>query len=722
MKTRHSLRMLATAWMLAASLAANAVTLTADYFPDENFRSQVIYLTGLAPGSVIPNDILMSIKTINVSNNNISSLVGVTHFSNLESLDCSNNNLTELDLKGLHYLTYLNCNYNQIGSLDIRSTDVLKTLKCRSNKLTSLDLQHERELITLDLYGNLLTVVQLYYHHAMTSINVGNNPNLSDLYLSRCPELTQVICNNTSIIELDLSNAPLLTKLNCEHCYLTELDLSNNPQLTMLDCAYNTLGMVDVNDKAELGYLDCRSCSLTKLVLPEEKGNLQVLYCSNNHLERLNVSEYVFLTTLYCGNNHLTMLDLSSNTKLTDVSINQGNSFEMDWWTAPGFSHDAFIPLHGHNLCFNTSRFQNLTVLGLSGTQEPCISFGYLKIPWINTSSTTWESPSKVFYDFNTGNEVAGNMHVNIQLAQNMGVLQPVGSVHITDYDLPQDFEPGDHTASTDVEGAVVTLIEYIMFNKVIQLYEGTAGERVGIRMRVELPDGFFWNSPDAFIGTLQQNHLINTNDQKAIGFYWLYDVPEPEGGLYIRSVSETIEEPAVGASPAFQTESMMETSTTSANRAKPTYVRNYTVTGVVWAELNLYAETVEDYVIMMDEDDIFQPNKLYSVFLMMEPKEGWQFHERTECRLNNIKCNTESNPMFNYVLNLDEAMEGLFNFDGPAIAAAFILEGPDMPTAISDITTRSDDTWYTLSGVRLNAMPTRNGIYIHNGKKVVVK
>ena len=43
--------------------------------------------------------------------------------------------------------------------------------------------------------------------------------------------------------------------------------------------------------------------------------------------------------------------------------------------------------------------------------------------------------------------------------------------------------------------------------------------------------------------------------------------------------------------------------------------VRNYTVTGVVWAELNLYAETVEDYVIMMDEDDIFQPNKLYSVF-----------------------------------------------------------------------------------------------------------
>ena len=31
-------------------------------------------------------------------------------------------------------------------------------------------------------------------------------------------------------------------------------------------------------------------------------------------------------------------------------------------------------------------------------------------------------------------------------------------------------------------------------------------------------------------------------------------------------------------------------------------------------------------------------------------------------------------------------------------------------------------DYWYTLSGTRLNAQPTQKGIYIVNGKKVVIK
>jgi hypothetical protein len=31
-------------------------------------------------------------------------------------------------------------------------------------------------------------------------------------------------------------------------------------------------------------------------------------------------------------------------------------------------------------------------------------------------------------------------------------------------------------------------------------------------------------------------------------------------------------------------------------------------------------------------------------------------------------------------------------------------------------------DYWYTLSGTRLNAQPTKPGLYINNGRKVVVK
>ena len=49
-----------------------------------------------------------------------------------------------------------------------------------------------------------------------------------------------------------------------------------------------------------------------------------------------------------------------------------------------------------------------------------------------------------------------------------------------------------------------------------------------------------------------------------------------------------------------------------------------------------------------------------------------------------------------------------------------------DLPTGIVSIDnsqlTIDNDVWHTLNGVRLNGKPTKAGIYIVNGKKVVVK
>lgn len=49
-----------------------------------------------------------------------------------------------------------------------------------------------------------------------------------------------------------------------------------------------------------------------------------------------------------------------------------------------------------------------------------------------------------------------------------------------------------------------------------------------------------------------------------------------------------------------------------------------------------------------------------------------------------------------------------------------------DIATGINDIksnaSTSSEDTWYSISGMRLAEKPTQKGIYIHNGKKVAVR
>ncbi|MDY6328675.1 MAG: hypothetical protein SPL51_04245, partial [Lachnospiraceae bacterium] len=54
-------------------------------------------------------------------------------------------------------------------------------------------------------------------------------------------------------------------------------------------------------------------------------------------------------------------------------------------------------------------------------------------------------------------------------------------------------------------------------------------------------------------------------------------------------------------------------------------------------------------------------------------------------------------------------------------------VEEPDgSTTAISTINAEGvavpAEGWYTLNGVKLQGVPTEKGIYIHNGKKLVVK
>jgi hypothetical protein len=50
---------------------------------------------------------------------------------------------------------------------------------------------------------------------------------------------------------------------------------------------------------------------------------------------------------------------------------------------------------------------------------------------------------------------------------------------------------------------------------------------------------------------------------------------------------------------------------------------------------------------------------------------------------------------------------------------------GDDETTSIElspSIINKNDDTWYSLDGIRLSKKPSEKGIYIHNGRKEVLK
>ena len=80
-----------------------------------------------------------------------------------------------------------------------------------------------------------------------------------------------------------------------------------------------------------------------------------------------------------------------------------------------------------------------------------------------------------------------------------------------------------------------------------------------------------------------------------------------------------------------------------------------------------------------------------------------------------------------NVVLNLPTLSEGLYWDTSDLLKAEGVLRVTDQPTDISVLMSNekgemSNEKWYSLDGRQLSSKPTTKGVYIRNGKKVVIK
>ena len=157
------------------------VLISEENFPDWYFRDYLLK-QDYGKDSVITAEEIKSITKIDVHDysfngydGGIRSLKGIEYFAALDTLDCSDNRISSLDLSNNPALRYLNCNGNcYISSLDLSNNPALERLYCGSNQLTSLDVYHNPALERLYCENNQLT-----------SLDVSNNLALKDLYCCR---------------------------------------------------------------------------------------------------------------------------------------------------------------------------------------------------------------------------------------------------------------------------------------------------------------------------------------------------------------------------------------------------------------------------------------------------------------------------------------------------------------------------------------------------------
>ncbi len=210
-------------------------------FADANFKKALVENYAIntnKDGEIQKSEAEAFNGKVDVKAKKIAKLNGLEYFVNITELDCSNNNLTSLDLTKNTKLQKVFCQHNQITeiatkgvstksvstkALALSANVLLEVLDCSYNKLASIDLTANVKLKDLDCSHNLLE-----------TLNVSKNVDLSvlDCSYNKFPVLT--LTANTKLTNLNVSNNEVLTELNLvngNNKTLTSLDATKTPNL-----------------------------------------------------------------------------------------------------------------------------------------------------------------------------------------------------------------------------------------------------------------------------------------------------------------------------------------------------------------------------------------------------------------------------------------------------------------------------------------------------------
>jgi Leucine-rich repeat (LRR) protein len=214
--------------------------------PDANFKALLVcnpLINTNGDGEIQETEAMAFKDTIVAIDKSISELKGIEAFSRLSGLNCSNNQLTSLDLTANIALQNLNCSFNFLRSLNLFSNTFLHNLDCGVNNITNLDITFNTALSYLNCRSNFLT-----------SLDVSTNTSLEYL-----------VCDRNWLISLDVSANTALVDLECWENRIAKLNLTVNTSLIDLECDRNWLTSLDISTNKSLKYLRCNKNILTSL-------------------------------------------------------------------------------------------------------------------------------------------------------------------------------------------------------------------------------------------------------------------------------------------------------------------------------------------------------------------------------------------------------------------------------------------------------------------------
>ena len=316
------------------------------FVPDDNFEQALIDL-GLddVKDDYVLGANISSVEELDLSDLGIEDLIGIEGFHSLKDLNCSDNNLHSLDLRGNTDLGSLNAENNEIETINFSQNNSLWLLQLNGNNLSEIDLSHTESLIVLEVSGNSLENLDL------SDIN----PWTLDATVNK---FTCVTVNETQLDNINL----VLSCITPDNCWVFDPEVEFS-----LDCSQTGLKIFVPDDNFEQALIDLgldyvlddyvyqaaierieelrlENMQISDLTGIEGFKELNTLILSNNSLASIDLSQNTRLQTLDCQNNQLTSLDISNHVyssvtvtgnPLSCIKVHKGQLLADSW--APGY-------------------------------------------------------------------------------------------------------------------------------------------------------------------------------------------------------------------------------------------------------------------------------------------------------------------------------------------------------------------------------------------------
>lgn len=201
-----------------------------------------------------------------------------------------------LDLSENTNLETINCYKCEITTIQLPKTDTIKSINLSSNNLLEkLDLSSFKNLQKVNLSSNYLPGLIIANENTITELDISRNDNFGDFDFNKLSNLKRLDCSHTNRKSLLIDNLKNLESLNFSfNKEIKNVNISNCTKLEALNCASCCLEEIDLLPLTSLKAVNCSYNNLKTLKIAS-KEIIQVFYNKNPHLEKIYFLKEAFI-------------------------------------------------------------------------------------------------------------------------------------------------------------------------------------------------------------------------------------------------------------------------------------------------------------------------------------------------------------------------------------------------------------------------------------------